>query len=95
MGTIRRVIRLPTTYTTAGSGGIQIAPVFFCGQGAMAWLWGRMPLPTFLKEDDYQFFRGVGVQMAYGMKKIAKVNPTGNYKEWGIFTGYFASANDS
>jgi hypothetical protein len=88
-------IRLPTTYTTAGSGAIQIAPVFFCGQGAMAWLWGRMPTPTFLKEDDYQFFRGVGVMMAYGMKKIAKLNPTNNYKEWGIFTGYFASANDS
>ncbi len=88
-------VRLPTTYTTAGSGSIQIAPVFFCGQGAMAWLWGRMPTPTFLKEDDYQFFRGVGVMMAYGMKKIAKANPAGNYKEWGVFTGYFASANDS
>jgi hypothetical protein len=88
-------VRLPTTYTTAGSGAIQIAPIFLCGQGAMAWLWGRMPTPTFLKEDDYQFFRGVGVMMAYGMKKIAKKNPAGNYKEWGVFTGYFASAADS
>jgi N4-gp56 family major capsid protein len=88
-------VRLPTTYTTAGSGGIQIAPVFLCGQGAMAWIWGRMPLPTFRREDDYQFIRGVGVMMAYGMKKIAKLNPAGNYKEWGIFTGYFASATDS
>src|SRR5215831_9377316 len=88
-------VRLPTTYTTAGSGGIQVAPVFLCGQGAMAWLWGRMPTPTFLKEDDYQFFRGVGVMMAYGLKKIAKLNPTNNYKEWGVFTGVFASAADS
>jgi N4-gp56 family major capsid protein len=88
-------IRLPTTYTTAGASSIQIAPVFLCGQGAMAWCWGRMPTPTFLKEDDYQFFRGVGVMMAYGMKKIAKLNPTNNYKEWGVFTGYFASAADS
>ena len=54
-----------------------------------------MPQPTFLKEDDYQFFRGVGVMMAYGMKKIAKLNPAGNYKEWGVFTGFFASANDT
>jgi hypothetical protein len=88
-------IRLPITYQTAGAGGIQIAPVFMCGQSAMAWAWGRMPRPTFLKEDDYQFVRGVGVEMAYGMKKIAKANPTNNYKEWGIFTGYFASANDT
>lgn len=88
-------IRLPVTYTTAGSGGIQVAPVFLCGQSALAWAWGRMPRPTFLKEDDYQFFRGVGVEMAYGLKKIAKANPTNNYKEWGIFTGVFASANDT
>jgi hypothetical protein len=88
-------IRLPTTYTTAGAGGIQIAPVFMCGQSAMAWAWGRMPRPTFLKEDDYQFFRGVGVEMAYGLKTIAKATPAGNYKSWGIFYGYFASANDT
>jgi hypothetical protein len=88
-------IRMPVFYQTAGSGAIQIAPVFMCGQAAMAWAWGRMPQPTFLKENDYQFFRGVGVMMAYGMKKIAKLNPAGNYKEWGVFTGFFASANDT
>jgi hypothetical protein len=88
-------IRLPTTYTTAGAGGTQIAPVFLCGQSAMAWCWGRMPTPTFLKEDDYQFYRGVGIMMAYGMKKVAKLNPAGNYKEWGVFTGYFASSADA
>jgi len=88
-------VRLPVTYQTAGSSNIQIAPVFMCGQSAMAWCWGRMPVPTFLKEDDYQFYRGVGVMMAYGLKKIAKLNPAGNYKEWGVFTGFFASANDS
>ena len=88
-------IRLPTTYTTAGSGAIQVAPVFMCGQSAVAWCWGRMPRPTFRKEDDYQFIRGVGIEMAYGLKKIAKLNPAGNYKEWGIFTGYFASLADT
>lgn len=88
-------VRLPTTYTTAGSGAIQVAPVFLCGQGAMAWCWGRMPRPTFLKEDDYQFYRGVGVEMAYGLKKIAKQNPQGAYKEWGIFTAFFACVSDT
>jgi hypothetical protein len=89
-------IRLPVTYQTAGAGGTtQIAPVFLCGQSAMAWCWGRMPTPTFLKEDDYQFYRGVGIMMAYGMKKIAKLNPAGNYKDWGVFTGYFASSTDA
>src|ERR1700730_679837 len=88
-------VRLPITYVTAGGSSIQVAPVFMCGQSAMAWCWGRMPQPTFLKEDDYQFFRGVGVIMAYGMKKIAKLTPAGAYKEWGIFTGFFASAPDT
>ena len=88
-------VRLPTTYTNAGSGGIQIAPTFLCGQSAMAWAWGRMLTPTFLKEDDYQFYRGVGVMMAYGLKKIAKLNAIGNYKEWGVFTGFFASQADT
>src|SRR5215831_16212437 len=88
-------VRLPTFYATAGASSIQIAPVFMCGQSAMAWCWGRMPTPTFLKEDDYQFYRGVGVMMAYGLKKIAKLNATGNYKEWGVFTGFFASQADT
>jgi hypothetical protein len=88
-------IRLPVTYQTAGASSGQIAPVWMCGQSAMAWCWGRMPQPTFLKEDDYQFFRGVGVMMAYGLKTIAKLNPAGNYKNWGLFTGYFASVADS
>jgi hypothetical protein len=33
--------------------------------------------------------------MAYGMKKIAKQSPAGQYKEWGVFTALFASASDS
>jgi Protein of unknown function (DUF4043) len=88
-------IRLPVTYQTAGSGSIQVSPNFLCGQSAMAWCWGRMPTPTFLKEDDYQFFRGVGVMMAYGLKKIAKLSLTSNYKEWGIFTLFTASQADT
>jgi len=88
-------VRLPVTYTTAGSGAIQVAPAFLCGQSAMAWCWGRMPQPTFLKEDDYQHFRGVGVKMAYGLKKIAKLSPANNYKEWGVFTLFSAAQADT
>jgi len=88
-------VRLPIFYTTAGTAGIQTAPAFLCGQSAMAWAWGRMPMPTFLKEDDYQFYRGVGVQMAYGLKKIAKLDLSGKYKEWGIFTMFTYSPSDT
>jgi hypothetical protein len=85
--------RLPTLYTTSGSGGGQVSPAFLCGQSAMAWPWGRMPRPTFLKQDDYQFLRGVGIEMAYGLKKIAKLT-AGAYKEWGVFTIFTSAVAD-
>jgi hypothetical protein len=88
-------LRLPTFYVTAGSGAGQVAPAFLCGQGAAAWCWGMMPTPTFRKEDDYGFIRGVGTKMAYGVGKIAKLNAAGNFKEWGIYTGFFAAVADN
>lgn len=88
-------VRLPTFYTTAGGGGIQIAPNFLCGQMAAALVYGRMPMPTFLKEDDYQFFRGAGIKMAYGVGKIVKKDLAGLLKEWGIATIFTAAQADT
>jgi len=87
--------RLPTFYATAGSTNNQVAPAFLCGQAAVGFCWGKMPTPTFLKEDDYQFLRGAGIKMAYGVGKIAKKNPAGNLKEWGVYTGFFAATADA
>jgi hypothetical protein len=88
-------IRLPVFYQNAGAAGIQVAPAHMLGQSALAWCWGKMPTPTFLKEDDYQFNRGAGVKMAYGVGKIAKLNPAGNFKDWGAYTGFFAAVADN
>jgi hypothetical protein len=88
-------IRLPAFYATAGGSSGQVMPAFMCGQSALAVCWGKMPTPTFLKEDDYQFYRGAGIKMAYGIGKIAKKNTAGYIKEWGIFTGFFAAAADA
>jgi hypothetical protein len=87
--------RLPTFYTTAGGSAGRVSPAFLCGAAAVGFGWGQMPKPTFRQENDYQFVRGVGIEMAYGVGKIAKKNPAGNLKEWGIFTGFFAAAADS
>ncbi|HTR14103.1 MAG TPA: DUF4043 family protein [Roseiarcus sp.] len=86
---------LPTFYTNAGASSIRVAPAFLCGQSAMAWCWGKMPTPTFLKEDDYQFNRGAGIEMAYGVEKIFKKTAAGNLREWGVFTGFFPAVQDS
>ncbi len=88
-------LRLPTTYQTAGSTGIQVAPAFMCGQQAQAWCWGKMPTPTFRKEDDYQYIRGAGIKMAYGIGKLAKLTPANNFKEWGIMMGFFSAIPDA
>lgn len=88
-------LRLPVFYQTAGSGGIQVAPAHLCGQQAAAWCWGKMPTPTFRKEDDYGFIRGVGIEMAYGIGKIAKLDALNNFKDWGTYTGFFAAVADN
>jgi N4-gp56 family major capsid protein len=80
-----------------GSGGTtRVEPVFLCGQQAMAFAWGQMAKPTFRKEDDYGFITGTGIEMAYGVAKMFKKHPnTGTaLKQWGVATGFFASAAD-
>lgn len=86
--------RLPALYATAGASSSQVAPVFLCGQSAMAQFYGQMPRPTTLDQTDYQFNRGVGIEMAYGVGKIAKKTGS-NLKDWGVFTGFFSAANDA
>ena len=91
---IRKVPQMDalTTVTGAGASTIDVAPVFFCGQAAVGFCWGQMPKPTQLDETDYGFNEGVGLEMAYGIGKLAKVPAGGsNLKDWGMVTGYLAS----
>ena len=85
-----------TNLLTAGAASARIEPVFLCGQQAVVMGWGQMAKPTFRKEDDYGFITGVGIEMAYGVGKMFKKHPnTGTaLKQWGIATGFFASASD-
>lgn len=84
----------------AGDGGIDVAPVFLCGQQALAVAWGKEPTPTFKKEDDYQFLKGAGVKMCYGIGKLAskfpsEANPNVQpLKDWGVATWYVAALSD-
>lgn len=88
-----------TSLTTAGATSTRVEPVFLCGQQAAAFCWGQMAKPTFLKEDDYGFVTGTGIQMAYGIAKMFKKHPLGSQagtklKDWGVVTGYFYGASD-
>lgn len=82
----------------AGAGGIQVAPIFMCGQNALALAWGQMPRPTERKEDDYGFLIGRGVESVYGIGKVFKGVGIGASKklvQWGVVTGFVASVDDA
>jgi hypothetical protein len=87
-----------TSLKTAGASSARVEPVFLCGQQAAAVAWGQMAKPTFRKEDDYGFVTGVGVEMAYGIAKMFKKHGrrphSGDLVQWGVATGFFASAAD-
>ena len=82
-----------TTQLT-NTGTILCHPVFMCGQSALSLGWGQMARPTFLKDDDYQFNTGAGVEMCYGVGKLFKKHPkaSGPLKQWGMVTGFFAAS---
>jgi N4-gp56 family major capsid protein len=85
-----------TNLLTAGATSARIEPVFLLAQQAAVFGWGQMAKPTFRKEDDYGFITGTGIEMAYGVGKMFKKHPnTGTaLKQWGVATGFFASASD-
>jgi hypothetical protein len=85
-----------TTLKTAGATSNRVEPVFLCGQQAAVQAWGQMAKPTFRKEDDYGFITGTGIEMAYGVSKMFKKHPStgSNLVQWGVATGFFASAAD-
>jgi hypothetical protein len=86
-----------TTLTTAGAGSTRVEPVFLCGQQALVLGWGQRPRDTYRKEDDYDFIKGVGVEMAYGVAKLFKKHPMAGtaLKQLGVVTGFFSAPVDA
>lgn len=86
-----------TSLTTAGGTSGRVEPWFLCGQQAAVLGWGQMAKPTFRKEDDYGFIKGVGTEMCYGVSKMFKKHPYdgSNLKQWGMLTGFVAAPLDA
>ena len=81
-------------------GGIDVSPVFLCGQSALAYAIGQLPQTKRRDETDYQFLDGIGIEMQYGVGKVAKdrasnVGAIGTLKDWGMVTGFVASVPDA
>lgn len=86
-----------TSLLTAGNGTTRVEPVFVCGQQAATLGWGQMAKPTFRKEDDYGFIKGVGTEMCYGAAKMFKKHPMdgSNLKQWGVVTTFVSAPVDA
>lgn len=85
------------TVTGGGAGTTDVAPMFLCGQNAIAFAWGQMPRPTERSEDDYGMLIGRGTEMVYGVGKVFKADPTTATKlvQWGVVTIYVSSVADA
>lgn len=76
----------------AGDGDVDVCQSFLCGRNALGLVWGQMPEPTKLDDTDYQFRKGVGIDMAYGVGKVFfKDTVTSALKQWGMVTVYSAA----
>ena len=95
---IDNFVTAPWKLHAAGAGTSRTAPVFLCGQQAVMFAWGKMATPTFRDQTDYQFVRGVGVKMCYGVAKTFRIpratpNGSGTAKvQTGVVTGIFSAA---
>jgi Protein of unknown function (DUF4043) len=84
----------------AGAPAVDVAPFFLCGQNAYAYVVGQLPKATSRDETDYQFLRGMGIEMQYGYGKIAKApvggpGAIGTLKDFGVVTGFVAAPADA
>jgi Protein of unknown function (DUF4043) len=86
------------TLPLAGN-AVDVAPIFLCGQNAVALGWGQMPKPTERAEDDYGMIIGRGVESVYGVGKVFTArDPDAATKalvQWGMVTQFVASAPDA
>jgi len=80
---------------TGGDSSGRVAPVFFCGQSALAMPWAKMATPTFRDETDYQFVKGVGVKMCYGIAKVFQKDSNSDLTQWGMVNGFFSAPADA
>jgi N4-gp56 family major capsid protein len=86
-----------TSLLTAGASSHRVEPYWLCGQQAAALCWGQMARPTMLDQTDYDFVKGVGIDMAYGTAKLFKQHPAAGSAlvQWGVMSGFIGAQADA
>lgn len=92
-------VNTETTLEGVGASSIDVAPNFLCGAQAIGYARKQNPRPTVKKDDDYDFVKGMGVEMAHGIEKMtwnhAANSTTDPRKDVGIFTVYCSAVADA
>jgi|DEB0MinimDraft_6_1074348.scaffolds.fasta_scaffold05599_4 hypothetical protein len=73
-----------------GASNADLSPVYLCGAQALATAWAKRTKTTLRKETDYEFVHGVGFMELRGVEKLQYAD-----KDWGMVTGFVATAYDA
>jgi uncharacterized protein DUF4043 len=87
-----------THYTGVGASSADVGANFLCGAQAIGMVNKQAAMPISKKEDDYGFFSGVGIEMAYGVEKLMwgnNTNGANNGKDVGMVSVYCAASADT
>ena len=78
-----------TATTLVGAGNsVDVCTGFLCGAQALGFVNKQAATPTSKKEDDYNFFTGMGIELADGIEKLTWNNGSEPRKDVGIVTHY-------
>lgn len=94
---IRKVPEIDALCAVDNTAGtvVHVAPGFYCGRNALAWVVSQEAEATRLDQTDYQFKKGAGIELSYGVGKLFYKNGAGNLIDWGQVTTWKASPNDA
>ena len=94
-GIIVREVPEISTIAGVGAAGIDVAPCYLCGAGAVGIGWGQMPRPTTRSDTDYGFIDGSGIEELVGVSKTTAGLHGNNDKDYGMLTMFVSGVADA
>lgn len=87
-----------THLSAVGASSIDVGVNFLCGAQTIGYVQKQAATPTEKKEDDYNFFTGMGIEFADGFSKLRWNNNSAgsnNGKDVGVLTVYASATPDT
>ena len=88
-------VNASTHLAGVGASSVDVGANFLCGAQSLGFVDKQPVKPIKADVTDYDFFDGVGVMMAHGIKKLSWNNGSGTRKDHGMMTIYCSAAADA